>query len=314
MIQLKSNPIQPHYGQANQPQVEPALAPLAGRITEALFARRGRLYLLCDQSEDESMPASLYEAFYLAANYDPIRSLQQAFQRACSTEGAPTVVAGALVHNMTLYVIGTERTRAWLWRSRRLIQVLPNPKGAAIGLPEKGSNPVPNQQPCHDAQRRLYPGDIIILSSSQAGRKVSSRLLRQVEAFSSAPEALARAIAQFTRSSTEPHPPITVIRLPGTPATPQLPPQSQMDFAYADATDVAPQAKTSPILIAAIIAFIAIVLALIITKPHLPTNFLKDIFIGTPQATQTIHAATPGAGSPVPTLTVTPQATVTPTD
>lgn len=314
MIQRKSNQIQPHYGQANQPQIEPMLEPLAGRITEALLARRGRLYLLCDQSEDESMPASLYQGFYLAANFDPMRSLQQAFQRACSTEGAPTVVAGALVHNMTLYVIGTERTRAWLWRSRRLIQVLPNPKGAAIGLPEKGSNPVPNQQPCHDAQRRLYPGDIIILSSSIAGRKVSPRLLRQVEAFSAAPESLARAIAQFTRSSTEPHPPITVIRLPGTPATPQLPPQSQMDFAYADATDVAPRAKVSPILLAAIIAFIAIVLALIVTRPRLPTNFLRDIFIGTPLATQTTHAATPGAGSPTPKLTATPQATMTPTD
>ena len=314
MIQRQSNPIQPHYGQANQPQIELALEPLASSITEALFVRRGRLYLLCDRSEDESMPASLYQGFYLATNYDPMRSLQHAFQRSCSNKGTPTAVAGALVHNMTLYIIGTERTCAWLWRSRRLIQVLPNPKGAAIGIPEKGSNPVPNQQPCHDAQRRLYPGDIIILSSSLAGRKVSPRLLRQVEAFTASPESLARAIAQFTRSNTEPHPPITVIRLPGTPATPQLPPQSQMDFAYADATDVAPRAKVSPILLAVIIAFIAIVLALIVTRPRLPTNLLRDFFIGTPWATYTTQAVTPGAGSPTPKQTPTLQATLTPTD
>jgi hypothetical protein len=313
MTQHKLNPIQPHYGQANQPQIEPSLEPLAGRITESLFARKGRLYLLCDPSADESMTVDIYEGYYFAATFDPMRNLQQAFQRACASKSTHSAVAGALVHNMTLYIVGTEHTCAWLWRSRRLIQVLPNPKGAALSTPENG-NRDPNQQPCHDAQRRLYPGDIIILTSSLAGRKLGSRLPGQVEAFSASSESLARSIAQFTRSSAEPHPPISVIRLPGTPSTPQLPPQSQIDFAYAGATDVAPKNNTSPILFAAILAFVAIVIAVVVTRPHLPANFLRDFFIGTPLATKTIQSTTPGAESPTPKVTSTLQTTVTPTD
>jgi hypothetical protein len=314
MIQHRTNQTQPHYGQANQPQVVSALESLAERITEALFMRRGRLYLLCDQATEESIPSDLYQGFYLSANYDSMRSLQLALQRVCSSEGSLATVAGALVHNMTLYAVGTEHTCAWVWRSGHLIQVLPNPKGPALGLPEQASSPVLNPQPCHESQRRLYPGDIVILSSSIAGRKISNRLLRQVEAFSTNPESMAKTIAQFTRSSAEPHPPITVIRLPGTATTPQLPPQSEIEYAYAGTVDVTPQSKVSPILLAVVIALVAIVLAVIVTKPKLPPNLLRDFFIGTPRASQTTRAGTPVAGSPTPNLTPTLYATVTPTD
>ncbi|MHB1355331.1 MAG: hypothetical protein ACYCZF_05055 [Anaerolineae bacterium] len=313
MIQRKSNPTHPHYGQANQPQIEPALEPLSDSITEVLYARRGRLFLLCDQTQDITIPASLYQSFYLSANYDPMHSLQLAFHPFCSTEGS-LVTAAALVHNMTLYAVGTELTCAWIWRSRRLIQVLPNPKGSAVDIPQIDKASVSHERTCQEAQRRLYPGDIVILNSSQAGHKMSSRLLRQAEAFSAAPGSLAKAIAQFTKSSGEPHPPVTVIRLPGTPTTPNLTPQSQMDFAYADSTVLAPQAKVSPILLAAIIAFIAIVLAVVVTKPKLPSGLLRDFLIGTPRATQTIRAATLSARTLAPQLTPSPDATLTPAD
>jgi hypothetical protein len=312
MIQHLPNPIQPQFGHANQPNIESVLGPLSNRITELLYIRRGRLYLLCDESGEKSLPADVYQEFYLCASYDPMRSLQQALHNTCSIEDSSAIVAGALIHNMTLYIVGTEQTNAWIWRSSHLIQLIPNPQGRAIGLPEKGNNKVRNPQPCHEAQRRLYPGDVVILSSLKAGRKISTRLLRQVEAFTTVPESLARALAQFTKSSSEPHPPITVIRLPGTATTPQLPPQSQIDFAYAGAANVTPRTKTSPILVASIIALVAVVLALIVTKPKLPTNILNSFLLGA-STTKTIQVATPGAGSPTPDLTPTPYATLTPT-
>jgi hypothetical protein len=312
MNQSKPNPIQPHFGQANQPQLEPALETLAPRITEPLLARKGRLYLLCDPTVDESITSGIYQTYYFTAAFDPMRCLQLALKHICSSASAPSLMAGALVYNMTLYAAGTLHAGVWLWRNKHVIQVLPNPKGFAVGIPGSSKSPDPDQYHCQEAQCRLYPGDTIILGNTLGGRKLNARLLGQVEAFSTTTEALARAIAQLTRSAAEPHPPITIVRLPGTPSTPQLPPQSQIDFAYAGAAEVAPKSKRSPVLYAAIIAFIAIVLAVIVTKPRLPTDFLRNWFLSNPLITQTLWPSPGGTGTPSPTLTPTPSSTSTP--
>ncbi|MHB9033953.1 MAG: hypothetical protein ACYC6L_13020 [Anaerolineae bacterium] len=295
MIERNPNPTLPQCGTANQAHIERALDQLAAEFDLATLSRRGRLYIV-SSGVDESVPANIYRQYYASSKFDPMRNLSQVI--AAQDSDSQAAVAGALIHNMTLYTAGTTQARVWVWRNKRLFQVLPSPKGEAVGIPDDVVRIAGRVPTCNCDQRRLYPGDCVILTDASSDHKMSTRLLHRAAMYAASSDSFAKSLAQVLRSAQFSHPVVTVIQLPGSAATPELPPQSQIQYAYSGAADFAPRARVSPILLAAIIALVAILLAVIINKPKISESLLRDIFIGTPMPTETIQAnqsVTPGA-------------------
>ncbi|MCE5259216.1 MAG: hypothetical protein LLG44_09185 [Chloroflexi bacterium] len=302
MIDRNPNPLQPQYGSANQAQTEQALDQL--NLDTALLARRGRLYLLCGLSTDALLPTRLYETYYSSKKLDPMRNLYQAVGAAQELDEAATIM-GALVHNMTLYIAGTSQARGWIWRNQRLITVLPDPRGEVLGVPNKAEATTSDTPRCLSSERRLYPGDCIILADSNAEHKMSARLLHKAALFAPDSNGFAESLAQALRTTQHPYPLVTVIQLPGTATTPQLPPQSELEYAHASSMNLTSRAGVSPVLITAILALLAILLAIAVNRPRIPTDVIKGILMGNQAATETAEAA----GTATPGIEATEQPT-----
>lgn len=287
MIERNPNHIEPQHAAVHQPQIEPALARLSD-FDLSLITRKGRLYLMCGQSVDEDQLASVYGGYYAGKRLDPIESLRQAMQPLVETSRPDATMILALVHNMTLYSAGIGESRGYIWRGRQLIQVLPDPRGEALGVPGalQGTGVISG---CHFGQRRLYPGDCIILTDARTSRRISARMLRRLGGIASQPSSLAKALAHYARGSQNAHPRLTVIQLPGKAVTPDLPPQTEIEYTKSGSYQTVQRLDIPPILVAVIIAAIAIAIAVIVKRPRITPELIRDILIttpvGTPEAT-----------------------------
>ncbi|NLV74207.1 MAG: hypothetical protein GXY52_05940 [Chloroflexi bacterium] len=311
MIDRNPNPILPQYGSANQTVLEEALTTQLKRLDLGRLARRGRLYLLWDAASDPQTAIERYSAFYTSKQSDPMYALCHTFNLDETTDDDNGILAAMVVHNMTLYAVGGNRARIWVWRQNKLLPVLPNPRGSAVGIADEEpalAEVITNSNIC---QRRLYPGDSAVLTDAAVGQRMAPRVLR-LSGLVVQPDAVARAVAQQLRTGAHPQPPVVLVTLPGEATTPGMTPTTGLEYSRSVRPKATSQTNLPPVLIAIMIAAVAITLWMLINRPRITPQLIMDILMPPADTTQTAPAEslTPGTGTPE--LTPTADETETP--
>lgn len=263
-------------------------------IDEATSSRKGYLYWLAEQAVPPEQLQGAYRAFYTGSIFDIQANLAAAWN--VHPLDPDQTIAAIVIHDLSLYALATPKVAIWLWRHGHLLPVLPDPRGTLRGLPSSEA-----AGPLQQVQRRLYPGDMIIVTAAASRQRLTEKAMRRAAQMSLTLDSLAAAVGRLLSAGRKGYPSLCLIQLP-TPAGmlyPEAEPSIELVRSGRDA--VAVRKSGSPIRLALFLAIIIVIAALLLGLPSWPKSAAELIFQRVILSSLT---ATPQTATP--TLTSTP--------
>lgn len=319
---------EPSVGRAHQPALPSD--DLAAWADPLLLARKGRLVLLCTGPLETQACVDLYRRYYTDSCFDTLPSLRAALAAVYAEhpEMRQRLLLLVILKGLDVLALGSAEAALLLVRDEETRALLGDRSETPYARPVHGLG-----VPLWAVQRRLGIDDSLVLTTRQAAKRLSARVLRRVLSSRVATDHAAMQISRAAGKVEGAHEPVTVIRIPGFSPVPEFvgftppvvppPPKPKRQGSSA----------LSPVWVALLVALVAVAAVVVIEKPTISWRVWENLALQalTPEAqrqTATAEASetrvalahvtpeAPGAsGAPgesvSPTPTTTPSATRT---
>lgn len=290
----------PAYAQANQPRVS-AERSCPFDVDPVLEARKGRLYLLSAPDAQPELLRGAAEHYYGRPSYDIVPGLEAALvwchRREHGLQGE--VLLAAVVHDLSLYVVGTDGAEAYLCRSGGVTPLLAfhsfRSEHALGGRPEPDGEGAEGAGllVLRNTKSRLCFGDWAVLAPRVDTGTMHGILRGALR--TGDPERAAQRVAAALRKRARVEGIAGVIAMPGLSAVPGVgfepKPQPATPEPPGPPALPAPREGHSPIWIALLIATIAVAVTLWVKKPQINLKDLSGLvtWMLTPSPTLTVE-------------------------
>ncbi|MHB1294616.1 MAG: hypothetical protein ACYC4R_06430 [Anaerolineae bacterium] len=245
----------------------------SANLEHTMFARKGRLYLLCDPALGEDAAQRMHAAYYAARSYDTIPSLCAAIHAVVGESRNPVpAVAAVVIRELEMHAVCTEEAVLTLYRAGRARSLIPSAGQAHVEPPAaEGEAPAEDGLRLRAIQRRLYPGDMLIGAPQSAQQRLQRGVLRRLAGTGGAQPSATRALQDVIapRRGVAASPALA-IWLAGYAPMPALEPSERWKPPRQEQAQMRSERERSPIWLALAFAFLAFAITFWVIRPTIP--------------------------------------------